>query len=178
MRFLLSTLLGVLFFCPAGHAQTSADSKTLQAILEEVRQMRMDLHSTAATVERAQILLYKMRLQSDVVTRLTRRVEDLHDRFQQVKTIHAQNVARIKTIEDTLEQTQDADTRKSFEEQLSARKNQSEQFSSQEQDLETKESEASSQLRLEQSKLDEMQSNLDQLEKSLENAAKPTGSPR
>jgi len=105
-------------------------------------------------------------------------VEDLHDRLQQVKTIHAQNVARIKTIEDTLEQTQDADTRKSFEEQLSARKNQSEQFSSQEQDLETKESEASSQLRLEQSKLDEMQSNLDQLEKSLENAAKPTGSPR
>src|SRR5262249_50602968 len=178
MRFLLCTLLGILFFCPVGQAQTLTDSKTLQAILEEVRQLRQDLHSTAATVERAQILLYRMRIQADIVSRLTQRMEESQERLRQGENPQAQNAARIKTIEDTNDQTQDANTRKSFEDELSSRKAQVERLSTQQQELETREGELSSQLRLEQSKLDDMQASLDQIQRNLENLAKPTGSPR
>ena len=177
MRFLLSTLLAILFFCPVGQAQTPTDSKTLQAILEEVRQLRQDLHSTAATVERAQIILYRMRIQADIVTHLTQRVEETQERLRQVKNAQAANAARIKTIQDTIDQTQDANTRKPLEDELSSRKAQVERFSAQQQELETREGELSSQLRLEQSKLDDMQANLDQLQKNLETAARPVGAP-
>src|SRR5262249_10948501 len=177
MRFLLCTLLGILFFCPVGQAQTLTDSKTLQAILEEVRQLRQDLHSTAATVERAQIILYRMRIQADIVTHLTQRVEETQERLRQVKNAQAANAARIKTIQDTIDQTQDANTRKPLEDELSSRKAQVERFSAQQQELETREGELSSQLRLEQSKLDDMQANLDQLQKNLETAARPVGAP-
>ncbi|HJZ65903.1 MAG TPA: hypothetical protein VKD70_16365 [Candidatus Acidoferrum sp.] len=177
MRFLRSAFLGILVFCPVGQAQTPTDSKTLQAILEEVRQLRMDLHSTAATVERAQIILYRMRIQADIVARLSQRVEESQERLRQVKNAQAQNAARIKTIEDTIDQTQDGNDRKHLEDELSSRKGQIERFSTQQQELETRESEQSSQLRLEQSKLDDLQANLDQLQKNLENAARPAGSP-
>jgi chromosome segregation ATPase len=178
MRLLILALLAVLFFSPATYGQAaSSDTKTLQAILEEVRQLRQDLHSTAATVQKAQILLYKIRIQSDTVSRLSQRLEDVRDRLQEVKSVRAQNAARIKTIEDSFDQTQDAVSRKRLEDELSARKNQAEQISVQEQDLETKESEQSSQLRQEQAKLDDMQASLDQLEKVLENTAKPSGTP-
>src|SRR5262249_37551465 len=121
-------------------------------------------------------LLYRMRIQADIVSRLTQRMEESQERLRQVKNAQAQNAARIKTIEDTIDQTQDANTRKSFEDELSSRKAQVERLSTQQQELETREGELSSQLRLEQSKLDDMQASLDQIQRNLENLANQTDS--
>ncbi|HWZ99573.1 MAG TPA: hypothetical protein VN025_17580 [Candidatus Dormibacteraeota bacterium] len=172
MRLITLALLGILFCCPLAYGQaSSADAKTLQSILDELRQVRQDLHTTAATVQRAQILLYRIRTQTDLVTRITQQRDQAHMRTEQLSFARTQNAARIKSAEEAIEQTQDPSARKELEDEIATRKSQLEQLANQEQENQTKETEYSGQLRLEQAKLDELEARLDQLERKLEGAA-------
>jgi len=169
MRAIVSILLGLLFCCPIVRSQASStDTKALQAILEEVRQLRRDLHATAATVQRAQIVLYRLRLQTDVISRLTQKLEESHTRVEQLKSARIQTAARIKSTEDSLELTQDPGTRKQMEDMLAATKTHLETMASQQQEYEAKESEQTSQLRLEQAKLEDLEAQLEKIQKTLE----------
>jgi chromosome segregation ATPase len=178
MRIMTLVFVSVLTCCPSVYGQTSsADTKTIQAILEEVRQLRQDLHATAATVEGAQILPYRIRTQVDVVARVSQRLEEAHSKSEQFRFIRAQTAERIKSTEESLERTQDAATRKELEDLLAASKNQLEQLANREQENQAKEAEHTSQLRLEQAKLDDLEAQLDRLQKKLESAGQ-TGTTR
>jgi hypothetical protein len=177
MRAIVSILLGLLFCCPIVRSQASStDTIALQAILEEVRQLRRDLHATAATVQRSQIVLFRLRLQTDVVSRLTQKLDETHARVEQLKSDRVQTAARIKTTEDSLESTQDPSARKQMEVILAATKIHLENMASQEQEYEAKESEQTSQLRLEQAKLEDLEAQLEKIQKALEIGPSP-GSP-
>jgi hypothetical protein len=177
MRAIFSILLGLLFCCPIVRSQASStDTKALQAILEEVRQLRRDLHTTAATVQRAQIVLYRLRLQTDVISRLTQKLDESHTRVEQLKSARIQTAAHIKTNEDLLESTQDPSARKQIEDVLAATKTHLENMANQEQEYEAKQSEQTSQLRLEQAKLEDLEAQLEKIQKTLEVGA-PPGSP-
>jgi chromosome segregation ATPase len=179
MPVITLVLLGVLICCPFAYSQaSSADTKTLQAILEEVRQLRQDLHATAATVQAAQILLHRIRTQADVVARVSQRLEEAHTRSDQLKSARAQTAERMKSTEEALQSTLDAATRKELEVALAASKNLLEQLANREQENEVKVAEHTSQLRLEQAKLDDLEAQLDRLQKKLENAASQTGTTR
>ena len=178
MRAIVSILLGLLFCSPIVRSQASStDTKALQAILEEVRQLRRDLHATAATVQREQIVLYRLRLQTDVVSRLTQKLDETHTRVEQLKSARVQTAAHIKTNEDLLESTQDPSARKQIEDMLAVTKTHLEDMANQQQEYEAKESEQNSQLRLEQAKLEDLEEQLEKIQKALEVDASP-GSPK
>ena len=168
MRVLsLAVLVLVLFPAVASAQTTSTDSRTLQAILEELHKLRQELQTTSATVQRAQILMYRMRAQLDVVNRATDRLEQARTELNEKKTHRAELAGFIKQRQDELEQTRDPDGRKGIEMQLNILKSQLEQQAAEEPEAEAKEAECANQLRSEQAKLEELQNQLDRLDTQL-----------
>jgi hypothetical protein len=176
MRTLFSILFAGLFCCSAAQCQSPPpDTKTLLSILEEVRQLRQEIHTTAATVQRAQILIYRLRIQMDVVARTTERLEQARNQLAQIKYQRTQLTEQIKNQQEALERTQDADVRRGIELSLERARNWLEQCTAGEPEAQSKEAEYSSQLRLEQEKLDDLQGQLDRLDKKLEGPARAGG---
>jgi chromosome segregation ATPase len=175
MRTVLVMVLSVLFSSPAvsgqAQAQTPAgDSRTLQAILEEVRKLRQDLQTTSVTLERMQILLYRVRNQMDVVMRVTQRLEEAHTQATQAKFQRSQIASQVKQQEEALGSAQDSANRKEMENAVARLKEWMEKMADTENEATIKEAESTNELRLEQAKLAELQDQLDRLDKKLDNA--------
>jgi chromosome segregation ATPase len=183
MKAILFAALGILWTCPLvlGQSVTSAatdaknattDAKTLQALLDEVHRLRQDLQTTSATVQRAQILLYRLRLQIEAVERASQNLEQAKAAAAQIRSARQYFADRTKQQEQFLEQTSDPETRKRIEAQIESMKDQFAQFENQEPEAQAKETECANQLRIEQGQLDQLQEQLDRLDRKLEVAAR------
>src|SRR5215472_12911342 len=76
MRTSIHHLSIFLLTVAAGVAQTPpTDSQLTQTLLSEVRQLRIDLQSAAATIQRVQIVMYRLQSESSVLDRATQRSE-------------------------------------------------------------------------------------------------------
>jgi DNA repair exonuclease SbcCD ATPase subunit len=172
MRFLLAPILGAALLCTQTKAQSPpADSRALQSILEEVQKLRQDLRMTAATIQRAQLLLYRMRLQMDSVSRATERFEQARGELAQIQSQRNRANEQMRNLQDQLDRTQDSATRKQIQQAMEYTKNWTEQFTTGEPEAQAREAECASELRLEQEKLDELQRQFDALDHKLEVAA-------
>ena len=180
MRTISLLLISVFLSCPAVPGQTTpTDSNTLRAILDELHKLRQDLQATSATVQRAQILLYRLRIQTDVVAQASQRREEARVMLAQMKSSREQLANYKKRQEDLLEQTQDPDRRKWIETQIESLKNQLGEMENQEPEAQAKEAECANQLRVEQGQLGQLQDQLDRLDRKLEYALRqPAESPQ
>src|SRR6266851_9632315 len=78
--------VGFVFASPASFAQTaSTDSQTLQALLDEVRQLRKDLQTTTVASQRVQIILYRLQLQEGAIARVQQRVDEVHSKLAEAQ---------------------------------------------------------------------------------------------
>ena len=161
--------LGFVFASPASFAQTaSTDSQTLQALLAEVRQLRMDLQTTSVASQRVQIILYRLQLQEGTVARAQQRVDEVHSKLAEARAGVQHFASEVERMQRALNETQNPADRKESESLLAARKGQLESQKAAEQDWETKEAESRQELRLEEAKLAALQEQFDQLDKILE----------
>jgi len=163
------------FSLPAAGQSASPDSRTLQAILDEIHTLRQDLQTTSRTVQRAEILLYRVRFQLDVVERVSQRLEFARLRVAEARNEQNHFVGEKKRAEDQLEQTQDPVKRKDFEQEVAAVQSHLEQIKDNEPDAEAREAAISNDLRNEQAKLAELQDQLDRLDKKLEDDRQQQG---
>jgi DNA repair exonuclease SbcCD ATPase subunit len=174
MRMLRVTALGILLFCPMSFGQAPPpESRALLSLLEEVQKLRQDLRMTAATIQRAQLLLYRMRLQMDAVSRATERLEQARAEVEQIKSQRIRANEQIRNFQERLDQTQDSPQRTQLEQAISYTKTWLDQYTTAEPDAQAKESECASQLRLEEAKLDDLQRQFDSLDRKLEAATQP-----
>src|SRR5882724_1119926 len=180
MRTISLLLLSVFLSCPAVPGQTTpTDSNTLRAILDEVHKLRQDLQATSATVQRAQILLYRLRIQTDVVAQASQRREEAGAVLAQMKSSREQLAKYKKRQEDSLEQTQDPDRRKWIETQIESLKNQLEEMENQEPEPQRKEAECPNRQRVEQEPRRQLQAQQDRLDRKLAYALRqPAESPQ
>jgi hypothetical protein len=175
MRTLFSILIALLFYCPITRSQTPAtDTKNLQAILEEVRQLRLDIRATASTIQRAQLLLYRMRLQMDAVSRATQRVEQAHTEVEQFEYQRAMTDQQLKYLEDKRDRAADSSARSQADNELDHVKHWAEQSAAREAEAQTREVEFTNQLKTEEAKLDDLQRQFDALDRKLELATQIT----
>src|SRR5579871_4866810 len=87
----------------AAIAQTApSDSQLTQSMLAEVRQLRNDLQTAAATIQRVQIVMYRLYAQATVLDRATQR-------FERARTSCSQTQRQRKTIASQIEQMEAAD---------------------------------------------------------------------
>jgi chromosome segregation ATPase len=165
MRRLLLVIATLAVPTLAVSQNNQPDSQTLRALLEEVRLLRQDLHTTTVAAQRVQIALY----------RLHRLVEEAHSKLTELAAMHKHYVMEIEQSERQRDQTQDFQQRKQIEEEALPRDKKSlEQIAYEEQQQQARTNEAESQLKAEQLKLDALHSLVDQLDQALENVGHRT----
>lgn len=148
---------------------TPTESQTLQALLNEVRQLRQDLQTTTAAAQRAQILLYRVQAQESIVRRVQERVDNTQSKLTQTQTEEKRLATALKQYDDSSSRDENPANQKEIEQVIAGLKSGLEIQSANEQEEQTKLTEAQEELRIEQAKLAELEDHLELLEKALEN---------
>ena len=162
--------LCLLFVSASGLGQSTAtESQGMQALVAEVRQLRMDLQTSNGYALKAQILLQRLQFQQAAVARVSERLSDAHSRLADMQRHRTEVAATLKRFEEALENTEASEDRKRFQGEISARKQELEALAAVEQQRQAAEMEAEEQLRTEQAKLNELEERVDRLEKALDN---------
>lgn len=172
---MLRTPILFLLLSAAAMAQTQAPTPqdTLQALLAEVHQLRLDLQATTVTAQRVQILLYRVQLQQAATTRFSARADEVRAKLTDAQKARARVAADLQQTEESINNPSTDQSKIPMLEAQSAQEKQSlEIWRNDEQQWQARDSEAQSQLRAEQAKLDELQDTLDRLDKALANLAK------
>jgi hypothetical protein len=167
MNRLLAALLFTISVLPAAQAQTSSEA-TIQALLAEVRQLRLALERSAVMAPKIQVTLQRMQIQQDSVSRASRELEDLRAHLSKSAAEDASLSARIKDAELSAAREQDPGRRRESEADANAMKSLIEQQRIRDSQLRARESEMAGRLQTEQAKLDELNNRLNTLEQMLE----------
>jgi chromosome segregation ATPase len=157
--FLLSA---VAFAQPA-----SPDTQLTQALLTEIRQLRLDLQTAAGTIQRVQIVMFRVQTQSGILNRATQRLDDARNRCNQSQMQRRSMAAQVELNETRLRNAPNPAEQKAAEDTISRLKPTVEMFAASEQQCRGQEAEAESQLRSEQGKMNDLQEQLDKLDKLL-----------
>jgi len=163
--------LTVLLCAPTGFCQTaSTDSQTLQALLQEVRQLRQELRTTSAAAQRAQILIYRLQAQEAAVARASQHLEDARSKLAQKGDVRSQVAYELKRYEDMRDRAENAAQQKEYNRAIIGYKTQMDTLATEQQELQAKEADCREELRIEETKLGRLQDDLDRAGKSLENS--------
>jgi hypothetical protein len=160
----------IFFFATAAFAQT--DPQPLQALLNEVHQLRVDIQTTAITMQRVQIVLYRLQSQTNLATRAASQLEQARTQIGFAQMQKKNMAAQVQHMESTLRDTQNQAERKQLEESLPQMKLQLDRATSEEERIQSVLIEAETQNRSEQAKLGDLQDQLDRLDKVLDSLSK------
>jgi hypothetical protein len=141
-----------------GRIEAQTNDATIQALLAEVRLLRIALERSAITAPKIQSILWRMQWQQEVVSRLSGQLEGLRQQMDQPLPDFDLS---LKMAEQAIPPEQ----RKMMEEEFKKNKARFEQERAQQR---VREVELSSRLQTEQAKLSELNDRLDSLEKTLE----------
>ena len=168
---------GLLLSSSTAFGQSAAaDSQTLQALLEEVHQLRKDVQIAATSARRAQILIHRLYVQEAAVARAAQRLDETKAELEQLRNHRTYQLAQIKNYEDLRDRSADANQRTQLDASISYMKAEMESSVPMEQEIQTKETDLEGDFRTEQAKLDQIQSELDRLDRAVTSAALGRGS--
>jgi hypothetical protein len=147
-----------------------------QALMAEVRQLRVALERIASVTPKVQLTLQRLQLQQNYVLGLSRQLEDLRDRIAADATEESRALSATKILEARLNQETDAVRRNVLEEQMKELRSQME-LQSEARKLQlgrqqVRESELAGRLYAEQAKMNELHDRLNALERQLEPSPK------
>jgi valyl-tRNA synthetase len=159
--------LAVFCLAAAAFAQTP-DAQGLQALVNEIRQLRVDMQTTTLTTQRVQIVLYRLQSQTALVTRANSHLEELRSSLSNAQSDHKNASLRVQQLENTVHTLADNAERKHVEDALAGMKFEAERFAADEQRIQERMIDAETQYRTEQAKLAGLQDQLDRLDKVLD----------
>ena len=100
----------------AGNADATTDKATIQALLVEVRQLRLALERSSSLLPRVQLATLRFQAQQDLVDRLSKELRDLRSQIAQHAAEKDRTTAMVRQLENDLTQTSDPAHRKQLEE--------------------------------------------------------------
>jgi hypothetical protein len=171
-------LLFVTLGQPSAQAQTTSDG-TIQALLAEVRQLRLALERSAVVAPRIQLTLHRMQFQQEAVSRVSRQLEDIRSQMAGSASVEEKEIANIrahmKEVEARSAQELDPARRKVLEDEVSRLRQRLEKGAEKTDQQRLNEaqqiaraSELAGRLQTEQAKLDELGERLNTLERLLD----------
>ena len=158
----------LLLAAPAWAQNASPDTQALQALVTEIRQLRLDLQSTTIATQRVQIVLYRLQTQTTLVTRAASHLEDARSSLANTQSEKRNLSDRALRWEETLKSVQSPVERKGQEDALAQTRAAVERMALDEQRLQSRVIDAETQHRTEQAKLADLQDQLDRLDKLLD----------
>src|SRR3974390_1239695 len=112
---MLRALVLLTLAAPA-FAQNQTDAQLTQTLITEIRALRQDLQTTAATIQRIQIVMYRLQAQTSIMNRATPRLDETHNRCtntQNQKKMMSGEIQRqqdrVRTAQNPVEQKQAED---------------------------------------------------------------------
>lgn len=156
---------------PARCQSSEPQSRTLEAVLSEIRQLRQDLQTAVYAARKAQIVIYRLHLQAAVVERATERLDNSRNELSQMESQIQYQTAQIKRYEELKDAAESEQQKKQLDDYISGTRANLEIWIPQEQELRIKQSELEADLRTEQAKWRQLEDELDRLDNALENAA-------
>jgi chromosome segregation ATPase len=147
----------------------------MEAVLSEIRLLRQDLQAAAVATRKAQIVIYRLHVQVEVLERATERLENTKGEIAQLESQKNSLTEQIKQLEEMKDRPENEQRRKQFEDYLTNSKANLEAVGPREQELQAKQVELEADLRTEQAKWNRLQDELDRLESSLENSTLQAG---
>jgi hypothetical protein len=169
----MKTLAAILVVgASISQAQTTpADNATLQALLTEVRQLRLALERSASVTPMIQLTLQRIQVQQTEVSRASAQLDALRLQMGRSAEESVHLTAHLKAREAFLAQEQDAAKRKVIEDEIKMIKagfeQQAEQRGIQETQQRAREGELAGRLYAEQAKMTELTEKLNSLERLL-----------
>lgn len=167
MRNLL-TVSFLAILCAADTQAQNSSEAMMQALLNEVRQLRLALEKSTTLTPRIQMTLQRMQLQQDSVSRASRELEEIRGHLTRSAGEEASISAQLRDVEAGASREQDGERRKTMENQTREMKTILEQRRIEDSQLRGRESETAGRLRTEQAKLDELNERLNSLERLLD----------
>ena len=159
-----------------GTADLTPEKATLQALLTEVRQLRLALERSTSVLPRIQLAFQRLQLQQDRVDRLSKQLQDSHTHTAATVDKKAHLATAIQQFESRISQEQDPTRRKALELEMKGFTVELEQQTLHEQQEQAQEIQVSGQLQTEQAKLTELSDQLNELDKQLQQD-QPTPAP-
>lgn len=154
-------------------AQQGDNGQPMQALLNEVRQLRIAIQRSNLNTYHAQVTLERLRIQQQSVDRLNEKLGEVRERIAKAKIDQAQLPEHLRTVESKLSQETDPAKRRELENTQNQLKFESERLTQLETQGREMEAQLNGQLQTEQAKLNELNDRLDILQKELEIEAKP-----
>lgn len=149
-------------------AQTAgSDTQVTQTVIAEIRQLRNDLQTTAATIQRVQIVMYRLQSQSVALDRASQRLEQARGACSQAQSQQKMLAGQVERVEAQKGRAQNPAEQKSLEEVLANMKSSIEMWTGEEQQCQVERSQAEGQFRAEQARMSELQEQLEKLDKLL-----------
>ena len=149
----------------------SSDAQTLQALLTEVRELRQDLRSSLARIQRGQILLSRLQTQQAAVTRALERLNDARSKLADAQAQQNHSAANIKRLEDALSAEENLAQQKQLRDMISHSKSELEDWVGLAQQRQATEIGTEQELRTERDKLNMLETQLDELVRKLGNTS-------
>jgi hypothetical protein len=101
-----------------------------QAVLSEIRQLRQDLQTTAAIIERVQIVVYRIQTQESLLERAMQRLETARNVCKGSEMQRQHFTTQIQRTEAAKRNAQNTSDRQAAEEMLANLKSSAEMFAS------------------------------------------------
>jgi chromosome segregation ATPase len=163
----LSSFIAVKAFTGTVEQPVQAD-QTLQALLNEVRELRLAIQRANLKTYHAQVTTERMKLQQQRVDHLMAQLDGARNQIAATRKDIAQKLASLKGNDVGLAQETKAEERADRERYSQSLKTELEELTRKEQNEQALESQLNGQLQLEQLKLNEYNERLDKLERELE----------
>lgn len=168
LRAVTVSCLSLLAVLPLAAQQPSTEAATIQALLQEVRALRLTLERTSTLVPRLQLTIARFQMQQDRVERLDRELRTLRTQLSTDASGREHMVAALRQFEEQSRQSQDPGLRKQSEEAANGMRAELEQQTLREQQGRGQEADMALQLKVDQAKLNELSAQLDQLDKQMQ----------
>jgi chromosome segregation ATPase len=177
LNVILVTAVSFFFIAPlavsgqvrkAAEAPQNEDRQILQALLEEVRQLRLELRRANAVSQRLQVALARIRLQEARVESLTRSLQTARTRLVEVRETQSRVEDEIKEGEERISRETNADRQAMLEFQIKEMRNRLSISAREEEQARNREASLNAELQTEQAKLSDLNNQLDNIMRQLE----------
>ena len=151
-----------------GEADSSSQARIMQALLLEVRELRLAVEHLAAVNGRQQVILQQMQLQGERLSHASMELEDVRKQIQDVSTQQGDMSRALENIEARLAQEVDPKRISELQGQQADFKIRTEQLATQESRLRVQEADAENLVKTEQNKWQDLSDQLSTLSQCLE----------
>lgn len=151
----------------AGAETPASDSQMTLALLAEIRQLRLDLQSAAATIQRVQIGMYRLQVQGAQFERAKERLEQARNACKVVQWQRENLSTQVEQAEALKRNAQNSSDQQRAQQMFAQIQSETASLPTQERECQVEQADAEAQFRTEEGKMNELQDRLDRLDRVL-----------